>query len=396
MRDATSFLKSNAYSLGIMVLLFALTPIFFYFNLPFADILTRVFVIALYALSFDLLLGYTGLLNFGQSLFFGMGAYITAYTLNWTGISFMVSLVFSALVGAALGVLLSLIVQRSFKGVPFTFFSLAFVMIVLSLFQKRIFRPVSGGEGGILIPLPGVLRSLWTLRLFEYGFLGLLSLGLLIAMYRNTKRLSIVKRISAITASSAAIGAVFYFATEHLNYLASAASYQRLTANRYYLSLLFLAGTYFLIKRIVNSPVGRVWQSIRENETRTEVIGYDTFNYKLMAVAVSGSIAGLAGGLYAPYLLTVSAANVFDPFITIRALIFAVLGGLGTLKGAILGAGIIMLLEHFLNPLIGGWTSILIGILFIVIVFTMPRGIIGKLTEVKSKSFIETVKSMLS
>lgn len=396
MSRITDYLKSNSYPLGTIALFFALIPIFHYFNLPFADILSRVFVISIYALSFDLLLGYTGLLNFGQSLFFGLGAYITAYTLNWTGLNFMIALLFSLLVGGILGIILSLIVRRSFKGVPFTFFSLAFVMIVLSMFQKRMFRPVSGGEGGILIPLPGVLRSMWAIRVFEYGFLGLLAVGLLVTIYKNTREFSLFQQTGFLLAGSGVIGVIFYFTTKHVNYLGSAASYERLTANRYYLTLSFLVAIYLLIKRFVNSPVGKVWQSIRENETRTEVIGYDIFNYKLLALAVSGAIAGLAGGLYAPYLLTVSAANVFDPFITIRALIFAVLGGLGTLKGAILGAGIIILLEHFLNPIIGGWTSILIGIIFIIVVFTMPRGIIGKLSEVRSKSFLETVRSMIS
>ncbi|MBS3786762.1 branched-chain amino acid ABC transporter permease [Candidatus Bipolaricaulota bacterium] len=396
MRNLAKHLKSNSYPLATIGLFFALIPIFFYFNLPFADILTRIFAISIYALSFDLLLGYTGLLNFGQSLFFGMGAYITAYTLNWTEFNFMVALLFSLLVGAILGVILSLIVRRSFKGVPFTFFSLAFVMIILSMFQKRIFRPVSGGEGGILVPLPGILKSIWAIRVFEYGFLGLLAIGLLVAIYKNTRNFSLLQQVPTMLVSSGIIGGIFYFATEHLSYLESAASFERLTANRYYLTLSFLVAIYFLIRRVVSSPVGKVWQSIRENETRTEVIGYNTFNYKLLALAVSGSIAGLAGGLYAPYLLTVSAGNVFDPFITIRALIFAVLGGLGTLKGAILGAGIILLLEHFLNPLIGGWTSILIGIIFIFVVFSMPRGIVGELTVTGGKSFREMVREMVS
>ncbi|MFB6290407.1 MAG: branched-chain amino acid ABC transporter permease [Candidatus Bipolaricaulia bacterium] len=182
---------------------------------------------------------------------------------------------------------------------------------------------------------------------------------------------------------------------EHLGYLEGAASYQKLTPNRYYLALTILVAIYFLARRIVNSPVGKVWQSIRENETRTAIIGYNPLNYKLLAVAVSGAIAGLAGGLYAPYLLTVSAGNVFDPFLTIKALIFSVLGGLGTLKGAILGAGIILLLEHFLNPIIGAWTNILIGVLFIVIVFTMPRGIVGELMTTGGKSFREIIKEMV-
>ncbi|MBS3814474.1 branched-chain amino acid ABC transporter permease [Candidatus Bipolaricaulota bacterium] len=395
MKTLERHLKTHSSSLMIVALFFALIPLFSYFGLPYSDILTRIFIIAIYALSFDLLLGYTGLLNFGQSLFFGMGAYATAYTLNWGGMSFLIALIFSAAIGGLLGILLSIMVKRSFKGIPFTFFSLAFAMIVLSMYQKRLFQGISGGEGGLLLPVPGILRSIWALRVYEFGFLGLLTLALLFIIYRSTRGSSLYVRIGLMVGSSGIAAIVFYLVAQHLDHLAKAATYERLIPNSYYLALTVLVAVYFLARRIVSSPVGRVWQSIRENETRTGVIGYNPFNYKLMAVAVSGAIAGLAGGLYAPYLLTVSAANVFDPFLTIKALIFAVLGGLGTLKGAILGAGIILLLEHFLNPLIGEWTNILIGVLFIVIVFTMPRGIIGELMTTGGKSFREIIKEMV-
>lgn len=396
MKSLGRHLETYSSSLMIIALFFVLIPLFSYFGLPYSDILTRVFIIAIYALSFDLLLGYTGLLNFGQSLFFGMGAYITAYTLNWAGMSFLIALIFSATIGALLGILLSLMVKRSFKGIPFTFFSLAFAMIVLSIYQKRLFQGISGGEGGLLLPIPGILRSIWALRVYEFGFLGLLTLALLFIIYRSTRGSSLYVRMGLLVGSSGIAAIVFYLAVQHLDHLAKAASYERLIPNSYYLALTVLIAVYFLARKIVSSPVGKVWQSIRENETRTAVIGYNPFNYKLMAVAVSGAIAGLAGGLYAPYLLTVSAANVFDPFLTIKALIFAVLGGLGTLKGAILGAGIILLLEHFLNPLIGEWTNILIGVIFIIVVFTMPRGIIGKLMTSRAKSFKKILKEMIS
>lgn len=381
-------------SLGLLALLFSLLPIFSYFGLPYADILTRIFIIGLFALSFDLLLGYTGLLNFGQTLFFGMGAYVTAYTLNWLGYHFLIALVFSVFTGAVLGVILSLIVQKSFRGIPFTFFSLAFAMIILSLFQKRLLQGISGGEGGIIIQLPDVLQSMWILRILELGILGVLLLVLLVSIYRATRKNSLLVRVFTLLGYLGLSGVVMYLTVDHVQGLHSAVSYNRITPSRYYLSLAILVAVYFFTRRIVNSPVGRVWQAIRENETRTSVIGYNPFNYKLLAVSVSGAIAGLAGALYAPYLLTVSAGNVFDPFLAIRALIFAVLGGLGTLRGAILGAGVILLLEHFLNPLIGEWTNILIGILFIVVVFTMPRGIIGEWMTSGGRSIKETVKDL--
>lgn len=394
--DDADYLDIDTGSLALIVLLFALVPIFSYFGLPYLDILTRVFIIGLFAISFDLLLGYTGLLNFGQTLFFGMGAYVLAYTLNWLGFNFFVGLIFSALVGLGLGVLLSFIIRRSFKGIPFTFFSLAFAMIVLSMYQKRLLQGISGGEGGIIVNLPDVFQSIWVLRFFEFGVFGLLALIFLLLLMRRTEIESIYAKGALLAASTLAVAGIFYLAASHLDSLRSLPGFNRIGPNRYYLSLVFLIGIYFLTRRIVNSPVGKVWQSIRENETRAAVIGYNPFTYKALAVSISGSIAGLAGGLYAPYLLTVSAGNVFDPFITIRALIFTVLGGLGTLRGAILGAGIILLLEHFLNPIIGAWTNLLIGVLFIVVVFTMPRGIVGQFISSRGKSFRETVRELVS
>ncbi len=377
-------LSSNSSSWALIVILFALVPVFSYFNLPYLDILTRVFIIGLFALSFDLLLGYTGLLNFGQTLFLGMGAYVTAYALSWWGLNYFVALLLSLLVGFGLGILLSFIIQRSFKGIPFTFFSLAFAMIVLSMYQKRLFQGVSGGEGGVGVMLPDVFQSMWALRLFELGIFGLVAVLFIYVLFREIKDFSGLAKAGLLGFSTAVIAGLFYLAVDHLNALATARSFSRIGPNRYYLTLVFLFAFYLLTRRIVSSPVGSVWQSIRENETRVSVIGYNPFTYKMMAVAVSGALAGLAGGLYAPYILTVSASNVFTPFLSIRALVFVVLGGVGTLHGAILGTGIILLLEHFLNPIIGEWTNLLIGILFIVIIFTMPTGIVGKWLEVKT------------
>lgn len=388
-------LQNKTVSLSIVTMLFVLNPIFYYLGLPYADVLTKVFVISLFALSFDMLLGYTGLLNFGQTLFFGMGAYMTAYSLNWLGLNYIIALVLSTLVGAGLGVVLSFLVKRSFKGIPFTFFSLAFGMIVLSMYQKRAFESISGGEGGIIISSPEMLRSMWMLRFFQIAVFAVIIGLLIISVYKKIQDKSENTQIAILIPLVVILGFFFYLMFGNLTNLESLPSYERMTPVRYYLSLSILIGVYFIAKRIVSSPVGSVWKSIRENETRTSVLGYKPFNYKLLAVVISGAIAGLAGGIYVPYLLTVSAGNVFDPFITIRALIFAVLGGLGTLKGAILGAAIIILIEHFLNPIIGPWTNILVGILFIAVVFTMPRGIIGKWTSQDTKSIKETIKNIV-
>src|SRR4029434_4378312 len=136
--------------------------------------------------------------------------------------------------------------------------------------------------------------------------------------------------------------------------------------------------SYLLLRRITQSPFGMVLQSIRENEPRTRAIGYPVERYKIVAVMLSGLFAGLAGVLYA--IQNRFAAPDFIFFLVSgEAVIFNVMGGIGTLVGPIVGAGFFLLLREFLGRLFGEQYPYLIplGFIFIVMIIFLPQGLLG-------------------
>lgn len=401
-----NYLKDKSLPLLIFAAFFAIQPIMEMTGFAYTGVLTRIFIFALFAMSFDLVLGYTGLLNFGHTLFFGMGAYITGYTLNFLGFGYLVGLILGMLVCVGIAVGVSLLVSRAFHGIPFTFMSLAFMMIALFSFEKDIVpaKYSTGGGGGILVTTPDFFASFnTTIIAAGIGFGALLVLSWIGATFKfkdmefnsPTKKMGLI--IGLVVVSTVLIFAMYNGLSE---IWVVEGSYERLIPNKYYFTVLVLAVSYFVMKRIVNSPVGHIWMSIRENETRAEVLGYRVFTYKMLALIVGGVFAGLAGGLYVPKITSLHPASVFAPFLNIDAIIFVILGGLGTLAGGIVGGGVVILFEEIMDPYIGNWSFVVIGIIFIIVVFLAPKGILGTARserareEVKQriKSFINMIK----
>ena len=153
----------------------------------------------------------------------------------------------------------------------------------------------------------------------------------------------------------------------------------------YFVALLCLVLVYFFLRRFVNSPFGRVLVAVRENEQRTISLGFNTLHYKVIASVVAGVVASLAGSLYAVSLRFVN-TSVLTLDITLDALLMTIIGGVGTLIGPILGAGIIELTQHYLSglakdyPIFERWI-IFFGIIFILAVIFFPRGVVGTLRE---------------
>jgi branched-chain amino acid transport system permease protein len=150
------------------------------------------------------------------------------------------------------------------------------------------------------------------------------------------------------------------------------------TATLHWFVLSVVAGSYVLLRRIMQSPFGMVLQSIRENEARTRAIGYPVERYKIVAVMLSGLFAGLAGVLYAVQNQFAAAEFVF--FTTSGdTVIFNVMGGIGTLVGPIVGAGFFQLLRELLSRIFGDQFPYLIplGVIFIVMIIFLPQGLLG-------------------
>jgi branched-chain amino acid transport system permease protein len=272
---------------------------------------------ALFAASFNLLLGYVGLLSFGHAAFFGSGAYIAGYATKTWGFSPEISIILGGLAGALLGVGIGyLAIQR--KGIYFSMITLALSQMV---FFIAVQAPFTGGEDG-LQPIP---RG----KLF-----GIISLESNNAIY-------------------------------------------------FFVLAVFFAGI-FALWRVVNSPFGQVLKAIREHEPRAISLGYDVHRYKLIAFVISAAMTGVAGGLKA---LVTQIASLTD--ITWQTsgevILMTILGGIGTIFGPILGAGLVKSLEDHLAS-IGFPVPVLIGIIFVACVLLFRRGIIGELEHWMQKS----------
>jgi len=144
----------------------------------------------------------------------------------------------------------------------------------------------------------------------------------------------------------------------------------------YYLALGFAVLMYLVARRVVESPVGHIMVAIRENEPRAKMIGYNTFVFKLIAVTLSGLLAALAGLVNALWNTSAS-SDLLSVNTTINALLMTIIGGVGTLIGPMLGAGVLQLLGYWLNQAFGPRWPLIFGIIYILIVIFFPYGLVG-------------------
>jgi branched-chain amino acid transport system permease protein len=273
-------------------------------------LMIEVFILAIYAISYDLVLGVTGLLSFGHAMFFAAGAY-------YTGIAF----------------------KRFEWGILQTLIGLIFVSIFFALLV------------GLVLPrVKGVTFALVTL--------GLASV------------FHIVVQASELSAwTGADVGLQGVIVPDFLN----------TTNERFRLYLIALVATlliYLAYQRFVDSPTGRVCVAIRENEDRALMLGYNTFYYKLIALSISSLTAAFAGFLHTVHQPIVS-PNVASLGWTVAALLIILMGGVGTLSGAILGAALYRLLQYFLDRQFGEMASTLLGLIYVGLVLFLPFGIVG-------------------
>ena len=149
------------------------------------------------------------------------------------------------------------------------------------------------------------------------------------------------------------------------------------TAMYYVVAAVFLA-CYLGISRIVNSPFGQVLKMIRENESRAISLGYEVDRYKLLAFVLSAALAGLAGSLKT---LVMGFATLSDVHWSMsgEVILMSLLGGVGTMFGPVLGAGIVISLQNLLADKVGSWVTVIIGAIFVVCVMTFRKGVVGEL-----------------
>src|SRR3989449_6693000 len=274
---------------------------------------TEILIWGLLAMSSDILIGYTGMVSFGHSAFFGLGMYGAAAALLTVKPPSLGLAALYGLVAAGVAAVFVAYFATRLREIYFSITTLVFSQI----FYVIIFTwtEVTGGENGLAFSQPPLsIPGVWSGR--------------------------------------------FTPVTLHWFVLA------------------VVAASFLLLRRVTQSPFGMVLQAIRENEPRARAIGYSVERYKIVAVMLSGLFAGLAGVLYAVQNRFAAPDFVFF-LISGEVVIFNVLGGMGTLVGPIAGAAFFLLLREGLSRYFTEYYLIPVGIIFTAMVIFMPQGLLG-------------------
>ncbi|MAO55763.1 MAG: branched-chain amino acid ABC transporter permease [Rhodospirillaceae bacterium] len=301
------------------LVLFALFTLAAPFILPlfidafWVDIYSEMLIWSLLAASVNLLFGYVGLLSFGQALFFGMGMYGVAIGVAKLGLGFWPAL--------GLGIVLST-AMSAFAGalaVRLTWHYFAIITVVFSLifyFTALSWKPLTGGDDGLSFSMPPMLT---------WGEDGELSL------------------------------------TD--------------PTVQYYFIITMVGLCYVLMGVILKSPLGWAFRTVRENAMRASLIGLNVYLIRLTAFIVAGFIAGMAGALFAFFGRYASASYMFY-HVSGEAVVWAIIGGAGTLLGPVVGTSLLIMLREELSTL---WEHylLLVGVIVILVVVFAPKGIGG-------------------
>ncbi len=308
------------------------------------DTAARICIFILLVASYDLLLGYTGIVSFAHTMFFGLGAYGVAIALAGMGDSWL-AVGAGMAGGVALAVALAFVIAMFSLRVRAIFFAMvtlavasAFAILVSQMFH------ITGGEDGLSYRVPFELSP---------GFK--LASGKLFGVRMDGRLVS------------------------------------------YYMVFIASAGLFLVLLRVVNSPFGRVLQAIRENGFRAEAIGYRTMHYRTIATCLSAGMAALAGVLMALWLRYTGPETTLSLDIMVDILLMVVIGGMGTLYGAVIGATLFILAQNYLQDVMGlaaqataglpvipdffapeRWI-LWLGVLFILSVYFFPTGMVGRL-----------------
>lgn len=312
------WLKTNWFYL--VVLIIALVVPLLITNRYYAQVITMSCLFAIGALSLNLILGYTGQMSLAHGAFFAIGAYgvaILTYTMGW---NFWLALPVSALLSAFIGFLVGMPALRT-RGSYFAITTMCLGEIIYLIAGN--WMELTGGHNGIVgIPVPSPIS--------------IPGLG----------KLAFDSQIP-----------------------------------QYYLVLFFLLLTLFVMHRLVKSLRGMTFLATAINEDLAEAVGINTFRTKLLSFVVANFFAGLAGGIYASLIGSIS-PSVASIAMTFNFLMYVLLGGITTLAGPIVGAFIIPILLEYLQFL-QDYQMILFGFLLIVVIIYFPTGFMGLYTKVR-------------
>lgn len=283
----------------------------------YLQLVTKIMLVAIFAISLDLLVGYVGLVSLGHAAFFGLAGYALALAQRHLDlVSLWTTLPLALVVSAAAAAVIGWLSLRT-SGIYFIMITLAFGQMLYYLFNDYV---ALGGSDGMFV------NTKPTVSVAGYDLLNL----------RNRT-------------------AFFYFV------------------------LGWLALSYALLVMLLRAPFGRVIAGIRVNEPRTRALGYPVQHYKLVAFVIAGTLAGLAGYLNAVQFGVVNPA-ILGWRESGLVLMMVILGGMGTLFGPVLGAFVIVLLETWLEGLTEHWLLVF-GVFVVAVVLFLPNGLAGLLVR---------------
>ncbi len=296
----------------VAAVLFALLAAFPWIGSTFySELVTKIMIMAIFALSLDLLVGYTGLVSFGHAAFFGIGAYTLALLAPKAApANFWITMP-AAMAAAALAALIVGVFVLRTRGVYFIMVTLAFAQMFYFIFHDT---KIGGGSDG---------------------------------RYVNFK-------------PSAAIGTLTPFDLDR-------------PVQMYYVVLALLLSTFVFLRLILRAPFGRALQGIHVNEHRMRTLGFHVFRYKLASFTIAGALAGLAGYLSAAQYGFVN-PEILSWHQSGNVLLMVILGGSGTAFGPIAGAFVLVLLEDWFSSLTQRW-QLLLGASIVLLVLFLPGGL---------------------
>lgn len=303
------------------IIMIIVVLIIFPFVAPYEALSTQIIIFGLLALGYNILYGYTGLLSFGHAAFFGLGAYASGIVLVRTNCSLWTSIGVGIVVSAIGAAIIGFFCLRR-RGIYFALLTLAFSQMLYYIAYTWV--SVTGGEPG----LRGIPRPPLELP-------GVFSINIYTPMR-------------------------FYFFT-----------------------LAFVIISLIILKRILESPFGKVLESIRENEKRSRACGYHTNRIKWLSFIFSGIFSGLAGALHTLYINFVGIDQLY--WATSGMIVMmTLLGGPGTFFGPFIGAGVFLYLEDIISAFTKYW-MIFLGPIFVLCVLFFPQGIWGTIKNYTDK-----------
>ena len=273
--------------------------------MPYHALAVNILIFGLFAVGFNLLFGYTGLLSFGHAAFLGVGGYLAGIMIVHAGVHWLLAVLIGVVASALVGLVIGYLAIRT-RGIYFSMVTLALGQIVYYAFYKA--ERWTGGENG----LRGVLVPPVEVAGWKFDFT------------------------------------------------------QPIT--KYYVIFLFVAAALWLVSRILASPFGAVIEAIRENEKRAAACGYDVARSKLLVFVLSAGLCGLAGALRALHLSVVPIDSLHY-LQSGQVVMMSLLGGMGTFFGPFVGAAVFLYLEDIVTNLTRHWMAVIGVVFMLFVLF---------------------------